>query len=119
MHSQAFDITQHERDGSIVLRLAGELDVATAPRLKSAVDAACASGAEEVVLDLRSVRFIDSSGLRQILQARETCEEHSKQLLVIAELQAGPRRLFDVTGAGDVLRWRDAEQNPRLAAEDG
>ncbi len=118
MHSQPFDITSDERGGSVTLRLAGELDIATAPRLRNAVDVACASGAGEIVLDLRSVSFIDSSGLREILQAQERCEEGSMELFALPELQAGPHRLFEVTGAGDVLRWREAGDDPQLAGED-
>ena len=108
MHSQGFDITHDERDGRYTLLVAGELDIATAPRLRSAVEQACGAGAREIVLDLRSVRFIDSSGLREILRSREICEERSSELLALSALQAGPRRLFEVTGAGDVLRWLDA-----------
>ncbi len=115
MHAHGFDITQDEHLGRVTLRITGELDIATAPRLRSAVETAWSSGAGEIVLDMRSVRFIDSSGLREILRTREACEERATGMSALSELQPGPRKLFEITGAGDVLRWREPDE-PRGAA---
>ena len=79
------------------LLLAGELDLATAPELEGMTEQACANGAAELVLDLRDLAFIDSTGLRAILRARERCEAHRCELF----LTPGPpavQRLFELTG---------------------
>jgi anti-sigma B factor antagonist len=79
------------------LVLAGELDLATAPELERMTELSCADGAGELVLDLSGLSFIDSTGLRAILMAREQCEEHGCELF----LTPGPpavQRLFELTG---------------------
>jgi anti-sigma B factor antagonist len=79
------------------LALAGELDIATVPELDAMTERVCADGAGELVLDLRELAFIDSTGLRAILRAREQCEAHRCQLF----LTPGPpavQRLFELTG---------------------
>ena len=62
-HRPEFDVSV-ERDGTTaIVRLAGELDLATAPELTEvlhALDAEC----ERVILDLTALEFIDSTGLR-------------------------------------------------------
>ena len=49
--------------------LAGALDIATAPDLWSAIDAAIASGHSEVLLDLTDLTFVDSTGLGVFVRA--------------------------------------------------
>ena len=41
--------------GTVVIRLAGELDIASAPELEKAIDRATASGARLVIVDLRGL----------------------------------------------------------------
>lgn len=78
-----FSTSTEEREGSIwVLRARGELDVATAPRLASAVDAALESGAHNVLLELDDVTFLDSSGIREIVRARKQLKERGGRLVV-------------------------------------
>ena len=64
------------------LRLAGELDLAAAPRLTEALlDFASSEG--EVHLDLTEVSFLDSSGLRVILalaRSRQTMDPSSSSI---------------------------------------
>jgi anti-anti-sigma factor len=88
------------------LVLAGELDLATAPELDAKTEQACANGAGELVLDLRELAFIDSTGLRAILRAQEHCEAHRCELF----LTPGPpavQRLFELTGLLERLAFRE------------
>jgi len=52
-----------------VVRLAGELDLTAADQADSAIRAVETTGAKTIVLDLRELRFMDSTGLRVILAA--------------------------------------------------
>ncbi len=56
-------------DGSTLLTLNGSLDGATADQVRAAVRQAAGAGADEVVIDLTDLRFIDSSGLAALLEA--------------------------------------------------
>ncbi len=59
----------------VVVALHGELDIATAPQVDADVaEAREANPGSTVVLDLRGITFIDSSGLRVLLRIREAAE---------------------------------------------
>ncbi len=67
-------IHQAVKDQRHLLRLSGELDIGSAQVLEDALEEACAAGAQELVLDLCGIDFIDSMGLRALLHGRETCQ---------------------------------------------
>jgi anti-sigma B factor antagonist len=48
----------------------GDLDVAAAPELKEALRLALASDARSIVIDLRGLDLLDSTGLRALLEAQ-------------------------------------------------
>ena len=64
---QPFRVELFEETGRVRVMPVGELDLATAPIVNERARAAWESGAALVVLDLREVTFMDSSGLRLIL----------------------------------------------------
>jgi anti-anti-sigma factor len=68
---EEFRIEEERLDGRVVLRLRGELDLASADAVAQRLDALAADD-EPVVLDLDRLAFMDSSGLRVVLQAAET-----------------------------------------------
>jgi anti-sigma B factor antagonist len=79
------------------LVLEGELDLATAPELEGMTEQVCANGAGELVLDLRELAFIDSTGLRAILWASDHCQAHRCEFLLTPGRPA-VQRLFELTG---------------------
>lgn len=79
-----------------VVTVAGEVDIATGPQLEMGVDQAFERGGP-VAVDVRGVSFMDSSGLRAILNARERLVASGRGFAVVSD--GGPvRRLFDITG---------------------
>jgi anti-anti-sigma factor len=85
-----------------LLDVAGELDLATAPSLTAALQAALASGAREIWIDLSGVTFMDSSGLHALLAVRDRLHHDGRRLAVIAP--SGPvRRLLELTGVDRIL----------------
>jgi anti-anti-sigma factor len=83
-----FEITPTE-DG---FRLEGDLDMATAGRL---TDLLTAAGIDDpIVLDFSGVRFMDSSGLRAILQAARSDDCGP---VVIKDPSAQVRRLLEIS----------------------
>ena len=86
--------TREDSRHTLVLR--GELDLVTAPGLEDKVAALCLEGARELVLDMRQVVFMDSSGLRTVLASMDMCRAHGCELMVVPGSAA--RRLFEITG---------------------
>lgn len=67
----AFRIDEdHRDDGTVALRLRGELDLASADVVQQRLDELSAARTP-VLLDLDALSFMDSSGLRIVLQAAE------------------------------------------------
>lgn len=61
-------VAEGAQDGSRLLRLRGELDLATVDKLRDAVKESL-DGSRHLVLDLSGLAFIDSSGLRELYRA--------------------------------------------------
>jgi anti-anti-sigma factor len=69
------------RDGdTFTIRLGGELDVGNAERLEEALLEAEGTDAARIVVDVDDLRFIDSTGLRVILQATRRDERTGHRL---------------------------------------
>jgi len=80
----------------------GELDIATTPELEQALADATADAATEIVLDLRELTFMDSSGLRALAQANTRAGESGVDL----SIWRGPRqieRVLEISGLGSLL----------------
>jgi anti-sigma B factor antagonist len=91
------DLRDHASGFRHVLVLGGELDMASSPALDEAVRAICTGSTEALTVDLSGLTFMDSTGLRVVLLAKELCDGHGCEFLVIP----GPpqiQRLFEVTG---------------------
>jgi anti-anti-sigma factor len=95
-HPPDFSVTRRRANGAIVVIPVGEIDLATVDQLQAEVDAA-AGEAKQVVLDLREVSFIDSAGLRLVVQSSRALEAAGGTLSVVR----GPKevqRVFDLVG---------------------
>jgi len=98
---RAIEITRRlVEDGPVRLDVVGEIDLATVDVFAAAI----ADALDEfrlVEVDMSGVSFIDSTGLRALLEATATCGR-SRQLVVV-----GPSRqadhLFDITGVRELL----------------
>jgi anti-anti-sigma factor len=84
----------------VVLVLRGELDPHTAPALRDEIDRSTGPDVTTLVLDVRGLRFIDSSGLRVIIGAHKDMTARSGQLVLRAPTDT-TRRLLDITGLAD------------------
>ena len=90
-----------------VLRVGGELELATAAEFCAAVEAA-ASGGPRVVVDLRELEFCDSSGLRALMGIARELEVRGGALVLVLDPGSGPDRLCTVAGVREFLRVADS-----------
>lgn len=68
----AFAIVVCHDSNKPVVRVTGEIDVTNAPAFSDALGALAAVGERDVDLDLSSVNFIDSNGIRALLQGQKS-----------------------------------------------
>ena len=88
-------------DGERVIRLRGELDVETVPDLERLV-LRSRPARQRVVLDLRDLKFMDSTGLRVLLRARAAADD-GRWTIYLRNVPPNIRRLFDMTGVREAL----------------
>lgn len=85
-----------------LVRVAGDMDVATVPELDAAIQKRLADGYLVLVLDLAGVTFLDSSGLGVLVSHHKTLRRQSGSLRIA---NASPRVLavLSITGLDEVL----------------
>ena len=86
----------------VTLTLTGELDLSTVDQLEQAIADNLNSDGELVVMDLRELSFLDSTGLRLMLRLDASLKEEGRRLVLVK----GPRRVqrvFELTRAVDEL----------------
>jgi anti-sigma B factor antagonist len=95
------------RDGDrTVLLLHGELDLATIDRVRTRLEALEAGGTA-VVLDLEGLSFMDSTGIRLVLQAAQDAERTGWDFSLTRGSYA-VRRVFEAAGLDDRLPFASA-----------
>lgn len=101
-------ITRSDAPGVIMLRLQGELDLASAPDLSAAVQEAFVDAPQPVVLDMSGVGFIDSTGVRTLLEAQHV----GGRDLILMTPSAAVTRVLDLTRLRG--RFREIDANADL-----
>jgi anti-sigma B factor antagonist len=91
-----------EQDGWAVLAVSGEVDVATAPRLRERLVGLVGEGRTRIVVDLEKVDFIDSTGLGVLVGALKRVRTNEGDLALVC---TGPRilKVFEITGLTKVF----------------
>jgi anti-sigma B factor antagonist len=100
-----------EQDGDVVrVALSGELDMSTAASVEERLmELEQGASLEGVVLDLRDVRFIDSTGLSLLINAHSRGQKAGRRVTIVPGSGA-PRRIIETTGLGS--RLDVAEESP-------
>jgi anti-anti-sigma factor len=102
-----FRIASERDGGTCYLRLEGEFDLACKEAFEQYLLNVTAGRPAGVIVDLSRLEFMDSSGLRMVVDANALCSESGIDYGVIAG-SGQARRLFDLTGMDDVLPVLDA-----------
>ncbi|WP_326699944.1 STAS domain-containing protein [Streptomyces sp. NBC_01754] len=102
-HSTPLLLTvRHPADSLAVVTVTGELDVESAPALRTKALDLIGQGSPHVILDMAPVEFCDSSGLNALIAIVHQARAHDGSLSL-----AGPpaqlARLLDMTGVGDLM----------------
>ena len=106
----AFELAEETLGASgTYLTVAGELDIATAPDLRDRMTAAIARGATGLIVDLRSVTFMDSVAMAAILHARTQLGKDGR-LAVVLGAESYTQLVFEIAGLPrclDLFETRD------------
>jgi anti-anti-sigma factor len=101
-----FAVHVGHRGENALVRLIGELDVAVVPQAEQAIVQAEQERPPLLELDLSALAFMDSTGLRLLLNARQRALQDGRRLL----LRRGPnavQRVFEVTALAPLFEFVD------------
>jgi anti-anti-sigma factor len=105
-----FDLsTEHDANGRVRISVRGELDLATAGRLEEAI--AHADG-RPLLVDLRGLSFMDSTGVRVLLQASEEASRAGAELRFVMPENGDARVTMVETGIHAILPLADPPEEP-------
>ena len=89
-------VTTEPRGDGVHLILSGELDIASSPVIEDALRDAEEQGPPLIIIDLRGLQFMDSTGLRTILGADARAREANRRFVVV-QGDENIQRVFQVT----------------------
>ena len=91
-----FDCRTSVEPGGVRLAMTGELDLASAGRVEEELAAVERDAPARIVLDLRGLTFMDSTGLRLVAGADARARESGRRVTIIQGPEA-VRRVFEIT----------------------
>jgi anti-anti-sigma factor len=94
-------------DGTVVVRLSGEIDLSNADELHGRIRH-MVSGAPIAVVDLAGIAYIDSQGLRLLERLSDQLEGEGGRLEVVAPPDCVARDVLELTGMSEDITIRDA-----------
>jgi anti-anti-sigma factor len=101
-----FGVTSHREGGALVVAPSGELDIASADDVRA--ELAQRAPDEDLVLDLRGLEFLDTSGIQVTVETHRAAKAEGFRLRI---LRAPERvhRVFEIAGLAEVLPFVDAD----------
>jgi anti-anti-sigma factor len=93
---------------TVLMALSGELDLAASPLFEEELDR-IRDGVDLVILDLRELDFMDSTGLTAVIKAHQRCHDSGQRLVLIRGPQQ-VQRLLTLTGVKERLTIVDSPE---------
>ena len=95
LNEVAFGIRSSRESATVVLEVIGEIDLATAPQLVSAVDGAV--DATRIVVDLSAATFLDSAAIHSLVRCRRELGERGIAFRVVSPPDGIVRKALEIT----------------------
>ncbi|WP_426449769.1 STAS domain-containing protein [Paenibacillus sp. S-38] len=106
--SQSFGVETQRTEAANTVYLQGELDLSKVAELRCALDTFIADTTRKLVLNLRELQYIDSTGIGvivSVLKARDVL----KAPFAVEDIPPKIKRLFDLTGITAFLQTNDSD----------
>jgi anti-anti-sigma factor len=104
---QPFRVWTEPEGDTLVVAAAGELDVASAGEFEHELRRAIGSDAAGVTVNLGAVEFIDSTGLRVLVEAAVLSSQSDTQFGIVRQFPPAVERTLEVSGLADRLPFID------------
>lgn len=100
-------LTTNEVDGATIITVGGEIDVYTAPKLRDKLSELVDAGVYDIIVDMESVEFLDSTGLGVLVGGLKKVRAHEGSLQLICT-QERLLKIFRITGLAKVFVIHDS-----------
>ena len=97
-----------------VIEVGGEIDVYTAPRLRESIVTAVDAGHTRLIIDVRKVDFLDSTGLGVLVGALKRVRADGGSLDIVCT-QERILKIFEITGLDKVFGLHDSVEAARAS----
>jgi anti-sigma B factor antagonist len=104
-----FRVEVRNEGNAAVIVISGELDLASGPELEEVLERVSGAPTDLLVIDLREVDFMDSTGLSIIVKAHQRFAEEGRRLGLVKG-PAQVQRLLDLTGVAERLPLVDSPE---------
>ncbi len=95
-------VLQERVDGTVFVRVFGELDIACQDRLNEVLGQLPGEGDSGIVIDMRGLEFVDSNGLRTLLEHQLRSQQKGFDFALIAP-RGHPAKVIQMTGIDQVI----------------
>jgi stage II sporulation protein AA (anti-sigma F factor antagonist) len=111
-----FSCTARHADGRVVLTVAGDVDLAAHTRFLTEAEP-WAAPPNHLIVDCSGVTFLDSMGLRVLVQLRRLVTEDGRDFALRAPSPA-VLRVLELAGVDDLFSIIEAEQETEAASDE-
>jgi anti-sigma B factor antagonist len=108
-----FEVQVQRRQGRLLVRPVGELDIATVGRVRAAV--AERGQSDDLVVDLGGLGFLDTSGVQLMVELYRRADEDGWGLTIVRG-GAAVQRVFEIAGLETILPFADEVPGSDVAA---
>lgn len=100
--AETLDLDTRESGDWTVVGVRGEVDLYTAPRLKTVLTELTGSGRTRIAVEFGGVEFMDSTGLGVLISGLKRCREAGGTLALVAPTEP-VRKVLSITGLDQVF----------------
>jgi anti-sigma B factor antagonist len=101
-----------------VLNLEGDMDVFTSPRLKDAIITSLKQGSIYLLINMKKVNYMDSTGLGVLVGSLRRVREHKGKISLIAP-HSRVQRILDITDLTAIFKiYKDEKEGIRKIKKD-
>jgi anti-sigma B factor antagonist len=99
-------VSLERSEGSLVIRLSGEIDLSNTEQVQRRLDAVT-DGCSEVTMDLTDIDYLDSQGLRLIKQLCNEADREGTTLRLVAPPKSVARQVLELAQMGEYVEILD------------
>jgi len=105
----AMQVTRETDGGTVVVGVSGSVDIYSSPELRGELRVALKAKPDRVVVDLKDVSFVDSSGLATLIEALQGVNAYSGKLF-LCNLNKAVQGVFELANLDTIFQIKETRE---------